>query len=224
MDKLFLIAGLGADTRIYDNLDFTRFEVVPVKWLPTDGCDGLESYARKLAKAYNITPNSIVIGNSLGAMIGVEIAKIIPLQKLILTSSIKTVFEAPVYFKLFYNVPIYNIIPEKLFKSVDFLAELVFGQMDKDDIDLFLDMMRGWSTDFLKWAMTAVLHWENETLLPNTYHINGDKDLVFPYKKVKDAIIIRGGTHIMIYDMPNEINAVLKKIFNNEIAPIVLPA
>ncbi len=223
MDKLFLIAGLGADTRIYDNLDFTGFEVVPVKWLPTDGCDGLESYARKLAEAYSITPNSIVIGNSLGAMIGVEIAKIIPLQKLILTSSIKTVFEAPVYFKLFYNVPIYNIIPEKLFKSVDFLAELVFGQMDKDDTGLFMDMMRGWSTDFLKWGMAAALNWENKVIPPNTYHINGDKDLVFSYKKVKDAIIIKGGTHIMIYDMPNEINAVLKKIFSNEIAPIVLP-
>lgn len=223
MDKLFLIAGLGADTRIYSNLDFSGFDVVPVKWIPTDGCVGLESYAHKLAEFYNITPNSIVIGNSLGAMLGVEIAKIIPLKKMILTSSIKTVYEAPTYFKLFINVPVYNIIPEKMFKSIDFLVELLFGEMEQRDTGLFLDMMRGWSTDFLKWGMTAALQWNNTIIPPNTYHINGDKDLVFPYKKVKDAIVIKGGTHIMIYDMPMEINAVLKKIFKDEIAPIVLP-
>ena len=192
MDKLFLIAGLGADTRIYSNLDFSGFDVVPVKWIPTDGCVGLESYAHKLAEFYNITPNSIVIGNSLGAMLGVEIAKLIPLKKM-------------------------------MFKSIDFLVELLFGEMEQRDTGLFLDMMRGWSTDFLKWGMTAALQWNNTIIPPNTYHINGDKDLVFPYKKVKDAIVIKGGTHIMIYDMPTEINAVLKKIFKDEIAPIVLP-
>ena len=222
MSRIFLIAGLGADTRIFAHLDFTGYEVVEVKWIVPDKTDTLTTYAQKLISQYNISNDAIVIGNSLGGMIGIEIAKIITIEKVILISSIKTVDETPAYFKLFLNVPVYNIIPNKLFKSVDFLTELFFSQMERKDIDLFLDMMKGWSPDFLRWAMGAALHWDNKIIPANTYHITGNKDLVFAYQKIKKAIIIKGGTHIMIYDMAEKINKILKSILQNEIAPVVL--
>ena len=114
MSKIFLIAGMGADTRIYNNIELPDDnEVIPVDWVEPDASDTLITYSQKLIKQYNITYNSIVIGNSLGGMIAIEIAKLIPLNKVILISSIKTIDEAPRYFSFFKMLPLYRIVPGK---------------------------------------------------------------------------------------------------------------
>jgi pimeloyl-ACP methyl ester carboxylesterase len=223
MSKLFLVSGLGADGRIFNNLDFTGYDVTRIDWPEPNKFDTLRIYAQRLVDHYHIPQGSIVIGNSLGGMIGIEIAKIVKLKKTILISTIKTIDEAPGYFKVFQKVPVYNIIPENLLHSVDFVIERFFGAFRDEDSKLFGDMLKGWSTERLQWAMGAALHWDNTIIPENTYHINGDKDLVFPTKKIKDVIIVKGGTHIMMYDMPVEMNIILKGILNNEITPIILP-
>jgi pimeloyl-ACP methyl ester carboxylesterase len=113
MSKIFLIPGLGADTRVYNNIDLGNHEVICVDWIEPHQTDTLSTYAQKLIYQYDITPKSVVIGNSLGGMIAVEIAKIIPLDKVILISSIKTVDEAPWYFSLLRLFHFTNLSREK---------------------------------------------------------------------------------------------------------------
>jgi pimeloyl-ACP methyl ester carboxylesterase len=213
MSTVFLIAGLGADTRLYNNIDIpSGYEVIPVDWIDQDKTDTLKSYAQKLIYQYNITRGSIVIGTSLGGMLAMEISKLIPLNKTILISSIKTSDEAPGYFRLFRNVPLFKILPGKIFNSVGFMIKPIFGKMTDGDAWLLNDMLRNTSPAFIKWAMGAVVKWDNKTIPPNVYHIHGDKDLVFPYKNVKNAELIKGGTHIMVYNMAKQVNKLLKNI------------
>lgn len=212
MSRVYLIAGLGADTRVFNNVDLNEHEVTCVDWIEPHQTDTLTTYAKKLIFQYNILSNCVIIGNSLGGMIAVEIAKIIPVQKVILISSIKTIDEAPWYFGFFRIVPIYKIIPGKLFTSVGFLVRFMFGKMSAADSWLFNDMLKNSSPIFLKWAMGAVLKWDNITIPPNIYQITGDKDLIFNYKRIRGATIVKGGTHIMIFDKAKEINRLLKKI------------
>jgi len=212
MSSIYLIAGLGADTRVYNNIDLLNNEVIPVNWIEPHEQDTLVTYAKRLIYQYNIQPNSILIGNSLGGIIAVEMAKFMPVKKVILISSIKTSDEAPWYFGLFRKVPVYKIIPGKLFTSMGFMAKPLFGHMSDEDAWLFNDMLKKTSPVFVKWAMKAVLHWYNEVIPPNLYQITGDKDLIFDYKKIKNATIVKGGTHIMIFDKAKEINKLLKAI------------
>jgi pimeloyl-ACP methyl ester carboxylesterase len=213
MSTVFLIAGLGADTRLYNNIDIpSGYEVIPVDWIDPDKTDTLKSYAQKLIYQYNITRGSIVIGTSLGGMLAIEISKLISLNKAILISSIKTIDEAPGYFRLFKNVPLFKILPGKLFGSLGFMIKPMFGKMADGDAWLLKDMLRNTSPAFIKWAMGAVVKWDNKTIPPNVYHIHGDKDLVFPYKNVKNAELIKGGTHIMVYNMAKQVNKLLKNI------------
>src|ERR1700712_2811054 len=142
MSKIFLIAGLGADTRLYNNIDLHDHEVIPVDWIDPDENDTLTSYAQKLINQYNIAPNSVVIGTSLGGMIAIEIAKQVPLNKAILISSIKSVDEAPRYFALFRNFPVYKIVPNRLIPSAGAFIELFFGKMNHVDLWLFKDMLK----------------------------------------------------------------------------------
>ena len=207
-----MIPGLGADTRVYNNIELSDHEVIRVDWIEPDKTDTLAIYAQKLIHQYNIKPKSIVIGNSLGGMIAIEIAKIIPIEKVILISSIKTIDEAPRYFSLLRAIPFYKPIPGKVFNSMEFLIKPFFGQMNETDNWLFRDMLKNSSPVFLKWAMDAVLKWDNKIIPPNVIQITGDKDLVFNYKRIKDAIIVKGGTHIMIFEKAKEINKILKQI------------
>ncbi|WPU91282.1 alpha/beta hydrolase [Mucilaginibacter sabulilitoris] len=212
MSRIYLIAGLGADTRVYNNIDLHEHDVIPVDWIEPNQNDTLSTYSQKLIYQYNIYHNSIIIGNSLGGMIAVEIANLLPVKKVILISSIKTINEAPWYFSLFRNLPVYKLIPGKLFNSLGFMIKPLFGHMNAEDAWLFNDMLNNTSPVFIKWAMKAILHWENETVPPNLYHITGNKDLVFSYKRIHDPTIVNGGTHIMIFDRAKEINKLLKRI------------
>jgi pimeloyl-ACP methyl ester carboxylesterase len=216
MSKIFLIAGLGADTRIYNNIDLHDHDVVPVDWIEPNTKDTLTTYAHKLVHQYNILPGSIVIGNSLGGMIAAEIAKLVPLNKVILISSIKTFDEAPWYFRVFKNLPLYKLLPGKLLNNLSLFIKPAFGKMSVQDAWLFSDMLKKSSPTFMKWAMWALLQWHNETVPPNVYHINGDKDKLFPYKKLKNATIIKDGTHIMIFDKAKQINKLLKGILKKK--------
>jgi pimeloyl-ACP methyl ester carboxylesterase len=215
MARVFLIPGLGADKRIYKNIKLGDYESIGIDWIEPNRKDTLSSYAQNIIDQYHITPGSIVIGNSLGGMLAVEIANRIELKKVILISSIKTIDEAPLYFNVFKYLPVHSLIPGKLFAKMGGLISPLFGKMYSVDAYLFNSMLQNTSPVFIKWAMGAVLRWQNKTIPPNLYHIIGDKDLIFNYKKIKNAIIVKGGTHIMIFDRAREINQILAKILND---------
>jgi pimeloyl-ACP methyl ester carboxylesterase len=217
MSKIFLIAGWGADTRNYNNIELPEaYEVIPVDWIEPDVSDTLATYAQKLIHQYNITYNSIVIGNSLGGMLAIEIANSVPLSKVILISSIKTINEAPWYFSFFKMLPVYKILPGTVYTHLGVTIRPIFGGMSPQQLWLFKDMLTKSSPKFLKWAMDAVFKWQNTNIPPNVYHIIGDKDEVFNYKRIKDAIIVKGGTHVMIFDKAKEVNKILKGILRKK--------
>ena len=213
MGKIFLIPGLGADARIFQYIDLQGHEVIPISWLEPEKKDTLATYARKLVDHYKITPGSIVIGNSLGGMLTIEIAKSMKL-KAILISSIKTKSEAPKSHTWYKYLPLYKLIPSSWLPHTGFIVRMVMGKMSKHHQELFVSMLKGTPPKFIKWALGAILRWDNQTIPPNVYHIIGDKDKIFPYQRIKDATIINGGTHIMIYTKAKEINNWLKDIIN----------
>lgn len=216
MRKIFLISGLGADTRLYNNIDLHEHEVVPVDWIEPHITDTLSTYAQKIIFQYNIQLGSIVIGTSLGGMLAIEIAKQLPINKVILISSIKTINEAPWYFKLFKNIPAYKLLPDNSISKLGFFIKPIFGHFTEQDAWLFKDMLKKSSPVFVKWAMRAVLKWDNQTIPPNVYHIIGDRDRVFSYKRISNATVIKGGTHIMVFDKAKQINKTLKSILKKK--------
>jgi pimeloyl-ACP methyl ester carboxylesterase len=214
MTKVYLIPGLGADSRLFKNILLPAgYNVVLIDWFIPNKTDTLISYSQNIVSQYNISVNSIVIGVSLGGMISVEIAKQLKLDKVILISSIKTNSEAPWYFKFFRSLPVYKAIPGKLMTHLGFLVKPMFGQMSPGDLGLFKSMLQNSSPIFLKWAMRAALYWKNDVEFSNLYHIIGNKDLVFPYQNIKNpTAVIKGGTHIMVFDKAAEINVLLADI------------
>ena len=214
MSRIFLIPGLGADSRVYKNIELPGHELIYTDWFEPSVNDTLADYSRKLIDQYDISNGDVVIGNSLGGMLAIEIAKKIKLSKVVLISSIKTISEAPWYFGFFRAVPIYKIIPDSWLSSSGFMLKYMFGDMSGDDLILFKSMLKNSSPVFMKWAMHAILNWDNSSIPDNLHHITGNKDLMFPYKRIRDATIIYGGTHIMIFDKAAEISRLLQEILH----------
>jgi pimeloyl-ACP methyl ester carboxylesterase len=213
MNKVFLIPGLGADTRLYNNIDIPEgYDFTPIDWIEPHISDTLVIYAQKLIYQYDIKQGTILIGTSLGGMLAIEIAKKVNPAKVILISSIKTIDEAPWYFPVFRKLPVHKLLPMRMLTSMGFLIRIIFGSLNDNDTWLFNDMLQKNSPFFMKWAMGAVLQWDNKIIPPNVYHIHGDKDLVFPIKTIKNATVVKGATHIMVFDRAKEINKWLKAI------------
>ncbi len=219
MQKIFLISGLGADRRLFNKLDLTGYELVHMDWLEPEKQDTLTTYAQKLIDHYEVTPGSIVMGVSMGGMLTVEISSLIKLDRAIIISSVKDVSEFPAYFKLFRRVPVYKIIPHGFYTSMGFLIKPLFGELKGKSGFLFVDMIRNSSPKFMRWAMHAILRWQPKPINTKLYHIIGNKDIIFPHKKITTAThIIEGGSHDMIYTRGREISKLLLDILKDETA------
>lgn len=226
MTRVYLIAGLGADSRFFKHVKLPAgFEKVGTSIIIPHKNDTVASYAQKIINQYHIAPGDIVWGDSLGGMIAVEIAKQVQLHKIILTSTIKTDSEGPWYFKIFRKLPVYELTPAKLITKLSAFVKPMMHGLPADDIDTIKSMLQNSSPEFLKWGAQAALNWRNAVVPDNLYHIIGDKDLVFPYQNIKNpTAVIKGGMHIMVFDRADEINQLLAGILQNyEITRSILP-
>jgi hypothetical protein len=70
-------------------------------------------------------------------------------------------------------------------------------------------MAKGIHPDFTDWASNAAINWDNTEIIPNLVHIHGDKDNLLPYWYVRNFILIKGGTHFMVYNRAKEVGAII---------------
>jgi pimeloyl-ACP methyl ester carboxylesterase len=215
MPKLFLISGLGADERLFKNLDLSGFEIIPVTWIEAEKKDTLTTYATKLINQFGITAGSSVIGVSLGGMLTVEVAKQVQLQHAIIISSIKSKSEQPWYFRFFRNVPVHKLISGEFLQRVGPLARPLFARITgSKETPMFFSMLKNSNPRFLEWAMGAALHWNGEPAPGKVHHLIGTADLIFYEKLIKDAIVIPKGDHMMVFARAKEISPIIQNILN----------
>lgn len=214
MPKVFLISGMGADERLFRNLDLSGYEAIPVTWIEPQPHDTLADYAAKLIQQFSIKAGDSVIGVSLGGMMATEIAKQVELKYVILISSIKCRAEAPWYYGVFKALPVYKWLSAEFIRSIGWWFKPVMGKMAGIHADLFYSMLQNTSPVFLKWSIGASLNWDNVVTPPNITHLIGDADKVFDYKRIKDAVVIKGGDHMMVFNRAKEISPIIRDILS----------
>lgn len=207
---LYFISGLGADHRAYMFLNFEEYECKYIQWVQHEENDTLAEYAKKLLTQFDTSKPVIIIATSLGGMLAVEINKLIEVKHTFLISTIKTKFEQPTYFKIFRTLPAYKYIPDKVLGNPNFWMKFLFpAGLKLEWKNLFFDMFGKWTPSALRWAMHAVLHWNNTEVIKNYTHIHGDRDIVFPVNQIKNYTLIKNGTHIMVMSRAREIRSMI---------------
>lgn len=209
--ELYVFSGLGADERVFVNLNLSDFNTTHVEWIKPLNRESIESYAKRLCAQIK-TPNPVLLGMSFGGMMAVEIAKQIETEKVILISSAKTKQELPSYYHFSGRFRLYKFIPMKLLMSSNFLVYWFFGAKSKTDKQLLKNILKDSDPTFFKWAIDQVARWKNETLIENYVHIHGTNDRVIPVKNIQCTHLIEDGGHLMVFNMADELNQVLKQL------------
>jgi len=208
---VYLFSGLGADERVFQNLDLTECDVTFIKWVAPFKDESIVDYAARLLTQIT-TQEPILIGLSFGGMMAIEVAKLIPVKKVILISSAKTKKEIPFYFRWAGALRLNKLLPARLLKSANAFTYWYFGVVDNSERKMLQVILNDTDPMFLKWAIDKIVHWKNVTVSDNAVHIHGTKDRILPLRYVKADHTIPGGGHFMVWNKADEIAALIKKI------------
>jgi pimeloyl-ACP methyl ester carboxylesterase len=212
--NIYLISGLGADERIFQNLDFGALTPIFIKWITPEKDELIQDYALRLTAQIK-TEKPIILGVSFGGMLAIEIAKLIDCQEVIIVSSAKNRKEIPFYYRLLGRTNGHKFIPISLFKSANFLTYWFFGMRKKREKNLLKSILNDTDKTFLKWAINAIVNWQNETIVHNLIHIHGASDRVLPIKNKNElTAIIPNGGHLMVFNKASELNKILREILD----------
>ena len=178
-----------------------------------DRLQSLSSYAKRMCKRIT-SENPILLGVSFGGVLVQEIAKHIPVQKVIIVSSIKTNEELPLPMKMARTTNAHKLLPTQWINNLDALALFAFGKGIKKRLELYQKYLSERNPDYLNWSINALVNWDQVEVPTSVVHIHGEKDTVFPIKYLSNPYIRIKGGHAAIMTQA--------QWFNSELPDIIL--
>lgn len=212
---IHFISGLGADKLAFSFLKIqSPFNKNYAEWIQPGKTESLLDYVSRMVETYQIKNGDILIGLSFGGMVAVEINKLIKAEQLILLSSTATTHGLSPIIRYAGSLGITKWIPEKQLNKSNPGTHFAFGAQtddEKEKLDLFIK--RG-DSDLNAWSVNQLAKWRNDVKPENAIIINGDQDKIFPVKKVKPDYIIKGGTHMMVYNKAAEVSKIINQLLS----------
>lgn len=203
--KIYAISGLGADSRIFKYLKL-NYQVTVLDWINPLKEEGISSYSLRLSKKINQSEEYAILGVSFGGLIAVEISKILKPKFTILISSAENKYQLPILYRVIGRLNLIELIPASLLIPPKFISKFLFGS--KNDKMLF-EIINDTDPIFVKWALSELLNWSNESKINNCIKISGSKDRLIPARDGNNNIVIEGGAHFMIVDLADKISKVI---------------
>ena len=196
---VYCMPGMAANPKIFEYiaLDPSQFSLHFLSWTLPEKEETLQSYAHKMCQRI-AHKNPILLGVSFGGILVQEMAKIIPVQKLLIISSVKSSKELPKKMVFARQTKLHKLIPTQLVTNLELVAKFAFGDFMHKRLALYEKYLSVRDPQHIDWAIDTIVGWKQESPLPNTIHIQGSLDAVFPPHYIRDYISVAGGTHSMI--------------------------
>lgn len=212
--------GLAASSTIFEHikLPVEKFEIFYLEWFLPLNKESIEAYAFRLTKEIK-HKNPVLIGVSFGGILVQEMALLIETRKVIIISSVKSNAELPLRMKIAKSTKAYKVIPTQLVSNIDALAKYAFGEnLVTRRLRMYEKYLQMRDKKYLDWAIENVILWRRTKPDENVIHIHGDADAVFPIRHIKNSIVVKGATHILVIMKYKWLNENLPKLIlnNNE--------
>ncbi len=208
---VYFISGLGADKRAFQLLDLSFCRPVFVDWIKPLPGETIANYAGRLRE--QITEEEpMIVGLSFGGMIAAEIARQVPVKKLIFLSSAKSEKEIPYYMKWMRFLPLHKTVSVSFLRSANHFVYKLMGVAKREDKIIFEEMLYGSDEQFIKWAINAIVHWKYNHVLSNAVTIHGTADILLPFRFIQADYKVDGGEHLMLLTMADKISLLLAGI------------
>ena len=219
MNKIhvYFMPGLAASSLIFEriSLPVEIFEIHLLEWIIPIEKESISSYAQRISKLIK-HENVVLIGVSFGGVVVQEMACFLTLRKLIIISSIKTNLEMPLRMKVVNSLKAYKLLPLRLMQNIEILNKFPLSSFVQQRLKIYQKYLSIRDKTYLSWSIEQMITWKRITRDEKVIHIHGDSDQVFPIKNIKNCIIVKGGTHIMILNKYKWFNENLPKIILGE--------
>jgi pimeloyl-ACP methyl ester carboxylesterase len=212
--RIYCISGLAADERAFSKLDLQGHEITYLSWLLPLARETIARYAQRMSEGIS-DEKPILIGLSFGGMMAIEIAKLRPVEKVILISSVKSRREMPAWMKMSGHMRLNRIFPMRSYQVTEAVQNWFIGVVTEDDRKMVTEYRRIAPQAYIDWAVNEILKWNNNWLPDQLYHIHGDRDNIFPIRNLVPTHVVKGGGHLMIMNKATEVNAALKQILTS---------
>ena len=207
--NIYIFSGLGADEKVFKDLDLSSYNVCFIKWVSASKDESLEEYAKRLLSQIK-DKSPILIGLSFGGMVAIEVAKQIETQKVIIISSAKCKNEIPFYFRFIGKLNLHRLIPTRFLLNSNKLTDSIFGLAGISDKQLLKQILLDTDPSFLKWAIDKIVKWKNTKYPHNLYHIHGNKDRILPHYFIDANYYVKDGGHLIVVSKHKEISYILR--------------
>ena len=185
-----------------------------LEWMIPYYNESIVDYALRFCKEIK-HDNAVLIGVSFGGIIAQEMSLVRRFKKIIIISSVKNRDELPMHLQLAGKTKAYKLVPTSLFaQNIDLLSKFVFNKTITKRLDLYKLYLSITDKRYLDWAIEQVVLWGQTAHDPNLIHIHGDLDTIFPINNIKDCIVVKGGTHVMILNKYKWLNQNLPDLIN----------
>ena len=211
--NIYLLAGQGADERLFKNLKFSdAYCVHYIEYTTPTTETTLQEYALTLSEQIDTSQAFILIGVSLGGMLATEMTDFLQPKKTIILASAKNIHELPRTFKFQKKVPLYKLAGKRNVKwGARFLQPIVEPDRRKES-ETYKAMLADKDPEFLLLTIPMIMQWERTTNDADIIHIHGTKDHTIPYKNVQCDYTIEGGSHMMTLTQSEKVNKILNAI------------
>ena len=208
--NVYFISGLGADQQAFEKIKLPdRFTVRYLDWIKHKKRETLENYARRLAASIDTAEPFALVGLSMGGMIAAAMTQFLTPQKTILISSVGCANEFPPLFQFARLTRIHHLLPAFIFRKPNKVAHFLFGAKSRSEKRIMDHIIRHSDAAFVKWSIGAILSWGNNIRPGALCHIHGDKDRILPIRYTHPDVVVRNGSHFMIWTKAAEISRLL---------------
>lgn len=207
---IYCISGLGADERVFRNMNFHPHEVVHLKWIDPLKHDDLGSYALRMGQSIDQNAPFVLMGLSFGGMLVQELAKTMTPHTTIVISSIAGKHEQPFLVRLMNWLKLYRFVPDIFFTTPSSVAFWLFGAKTEEERQLLSDILSESDPAYTRWALKTIGQWNNREIVP-AFRINGSADRLFPSRKVRHNYTVKEGGHLMVIRFAEEIQQEIVK-------------
>lgn len=183
-------------------------------WLEPNPDEPLVDYAHRMITTYKILPgpNAVLIGHSFGGMVVQTIASLIEVGMVILLASVKSAEEKPLSFKMIPALPYQRWFSKAMVTQSVGIWGRFHGYNTPEKVAAFQDMVNNKSDYYMQWSLQQILEWDRPEFTAPLFHLHGDQDKTFFINRIKEAIIIPGGHHLLPLQKSKEVSKILNEI------------
>lgn len=212
--RIYLLPGMGADARMYDELSSLVPGLQVIPWIPAVGGESLGDYAERMAASVAVEPADYLGGSSFGGMVALEMARHRSVEGIILIGSCRSSRALAPLLQVFN--PLASLVPVSVYGMTSHLSPLAgakFGLADSEHKRRFSEMLADADPAFIKWACGAILSWPGyEDAGVPVAAIHGGEDRLIPASRVQADRVIRGAGHLVAMTHARDVAAFMESV------------